>query len=95
MLIGFTVRSKTFCFISVKHLIKPGTKAEADLDRIMNVDVRQALGIEQSWQDSSSSVFSALYGDFMKPVTDRGNEEIYFLPIFHFDLVKTNHGISF
>lgn len=47
------------------------------LDDIMNVQVKKALDLptERRWQDSNGAVFSALNGDFMKPVTNIGKQK--------------------
>lgn len=36
----------------------------------MNTQVREALDLNVTWGDQAGAVFSALAGDFMKPVTD-------------------------
>ncbi|KAF7988459.1 hypothetical protein HCN44_001032 [Aphidius gifuensis] len=37
------------------------------LDKLMNSDVKEALGLNVTWGEQSSRVFSILSGDFMKP----------------------------
>lgn len=37
------------------------------LDNLMNSDVKKALGLNVTWGEQSSRVFSTLSGDFMKP----------------------------
>lgn len=56
----------------MRRLAKPGPVPRDSLSNIMNDQVRSALGIDAYWVDSSGAVFSALYEDFMKPVTDGG-----------------------
>lgn len=46
--------------------------SDASLDSFMNGPVKNALNINVTWGSQSSKVFSALSGDFMKPVTDVG-----------------------
>lgn len=56
-------------------LVLPGVGKETiSLDRIMNVRVKEALGLPSwaYWAQSSGQVFSTLAGDFMRPVTDVG-----------------------
>lgn len=54
--------------------MKPqGQSQRANTNYIMNTLVRQALNIDQKWKESGDGVFTALSGDFMKPVTDSGS----------------------
>jgi len=59
--------SKEFMFHALAQ-----READIDMDTIMNEQVKPALGVPSKvrHQDSSSSVFNALYQDFMRPVTD-------------------------
>lgn len=46
--------------------------SEATLDSFMNGPVKNALKVNVKWGKQSNAVFSALSGDFMKPVTGIG-----------------------
>lgn len=60
--------------ILVFRLAKPGGKmTRENTNYIMNVLVRKALDIDEYWKESGNDVFTALSGDFMKPVTDSGS----------------------
>ncbi|KAF2898896.1 hypothetical protein ILUMI_07279 [Ignelater luminosus] len=56
-----------------RTLVKPGTDEEISddekLDRIMNGPVKETLRLNVTWGKQRGSVFTALRGDFMKPVT--------------------------
>lgn len=45
---------------------------DAILDNLMNGPVKEALGLDVVWGESSGLVFNTLAGDFMKPVIDIG-----------------------
>ncbi|XP_011299264.1 retinoid-inducible serine carboxypeptidase-like [Fopius arisanus] len=48
--------------------IHPRVDRDEILNRLMNNEVREALGLNNSWGQQSSQVFQTLAGDFMKPV---------------------------
>lgn len=50
---------------------------DASLDRLMNGHVKRALNLTKTWGKQRSKVFSLLFEDFMKPVTEVGTYTLY------------------
>ncbi|KAJ3662659.1 hypothetical protein Zmor_002321 [Zophobas morio] len=56
----------------IRKIAKPSVADDVDykIDILMNGQVKEALGLDVDWGDQSNAVFSGLYEDFMKPVTE-------------------------
>ncbi|XP_044259031.1 retinoid-inducible serine carboxypeptidase-like [Tribolium madens] len=68
----YNILTKVSSIWKARNVIKPATRDYLDdkIALLMNTQVREALDLNVTWGDQAGAVFSALVGDFMKPVTD-------------------------